>query len=581
MPSIQDDDLLLRKHILEKESTAILAEVTFQRSPTLSKLLQFLVNETIAGRGELLKSYTIAVDALGRADDFDPSTDSSARVQMIRLRKLLESYYAKNSPTDRLCLYLQSGSYVVQLAEPSIAYPTLYRLNAATLDAQLGVKSPDALPPVTPPARRSVTDWFLHDKIALVLTAILVTALVASSLFWVYYRGASAARNAYLSPIVEVMPIEQSRSPELNTLAASLRRFYESDLPRFKFARVRLEDESGSRQNQSVAEAPQYKLYSRLSKGTADNVMLSVNIEHVYDNSVIWTRELTLTNDPATNRTQIVPLLGEINGPVGAIGLHQQRLTQDRNDGGYPCIVKYFRFIRTRSNGLEQQLVECFAKPVVEKEIAATVLAIRGMFELERRAAQRDFKAANIRGLALARRGFATDPSDAWANFAMARLSYASGDCRSAIVYTTRTMDANPNHPIFPSVLASLAHICKYQGSEALLDQALLTQNPLYIRSRLLLVQAAIYMGHPEKIAQIKDSELPETRLQRRYYYVTETLIAASQGRIAEANRNWRAFKNVSDPDAHSADAKLQTLIMIPRLRAMCLTYLKDAGVTL
>lgn len=581
MPSLQDDDPLLRKHILEKEAATILAEVTFQRSPTLSKLLQFLVNETIAGRGKLLKSYTIAVDALGRADDFDPSTDSSARVQIIRLRKLLESYYAKNCPTDRLCLYLQSGSYVVQLAEPAIAYPTLYRLNAATLDADMGVKSPDALPPVTPPDRRSVIDWFRHDKIALVLTAILVTALVVSSLLWVYYRGTSAARNAYLSPVLEVMPIEHSRSPELDALASSLRRSYESDLPRFKFSRVRLADESGSPQNQSVAEAPRYKLHTRLLQGSADNVTLNVNIEDVDDNSVIWTRELTLTNDPATDRTQIVPLLGDINGPLGAIALHQQLLTRDRNDAGYPCLLKYFQFIRTRSNGLEQQLVECFAKPVVEKDITASFLAIRGMFELERPTAQRDFKAANIRGLALARRAFGTDPSDAWANFAMARLSYAAGDCRSAIVYTTRTMDANPNHPIFPSVLASLAHMCKYPRSDALLDQALLTQNPLYIRSRLLLVQSAIYMGHPEKIAKIKDSELPETRLQRRYYYVTETLIAASQGRTADANRNWRAFKNVSDPDARTLDAKLSTLIVLPRLRAMCLSYLKNAGVTL
>lgn len=581
MTSLKDDDLLFRKKILEAEAAAILADVTFQRSPTLSKLLKFLVNETIAGRGELLKSYTIAVDALGRADDFDPSTDSSARVQMVRLRKLLESYYAKNSPTDRLCLYLQAGSYVVQLAEPAIAYPTLYRLNAATVDADMGVKSPHSFRPGPSGDQRALIDRFLRDKKALALAAILVTALAASSLLWVHYRGASAAQNAYLSPVLEIMPIEQSRSPELDALASSLRRYYEADLPRFKFAKVRLAGESGSRRDQTATQPAQYRLYSRLLQGAADNVTLNINIVDKNSNAVLWTRELALNNDPANNRTKIVPLLAEIIGPVGVISLHQLLLTEDRNDAGYPCFVKYFQFIRTRSDVLEQQLAECLPKPVVEKEIAATVLAIRGLFEVERPAARLDFQAANARGLALARQAVATDPGDAWGNFAMARLSYAAGDCESAIVYTTRTMDANPNSAIFPSVLASQAPLCKYPDPDALLDQALLTQSPLYVRSRLSLVQAAIYLGSPEKIAQIKGSEIPELRAQQRYHYATETLIAASQGRTAQAQRYWRAFENVSDPDARTTDAKLAAVIIVPRLREMFISYLQDAGVTL
>jgi hypothetical protein len=56
----------------------------------LSGLLRYLIDETIAGRAATLKSFIIAVDALGRKENFDSASDSSARVQMGRLRKALE-----------------------------------------------------------------------------------------------------------------------------------------------------------------------------------------------------------------------------------------------------------------------------------------------------------------------------------------------------------------------------------------------------------------------------------------------------------------------------------------------------------
>jgi adenylate cyclase len=81
-----------------------LSHRNFVKSPTLSKLLAFLVFETLNGNGDKLKSYTVAVDCLGKDADFDPQTDSYPRVQTMRLRKLSEEFYAKNAPVNRLCL---------------------------------------------------------------------------------------------------------------------------------------------------------------------------------------------------------------------------------------------------------------------------------------------------------------------------------------------------------------------------------------------------------------------------------------------------------------------------------------------
>lgn len=590
MTRADDKDLNNRNRIMQTETEAILSDPSFRRSPTLSKLLQFLVDETIAGRGEGLKSYTLAVDALGRAEDYDPSSDSSARVQMIRLRKALESYYAKNPPKEKLCIYLQAGSYLVRVDEPALAYPTLYRLNADSAADEasdplvsLRPKPPVSFRPQLGPVQKKrwapflIKDW-RTKKFAVVAALIAIFAIGAIVTIVAMSRGRSTA--SYPSPVIKVMTVEDGGRSELAAISALVRSSYENDLPQFKLARVRLAEDNQTAMREDM-EPESYHLNSRIVLDGPSSATLFLNISDVLSDTILWTRRVPLSLEPAEARSSLIPLLGEINGPIGAIALHQTKLTRSMDSGGYPCLLKYFEFIRTRSQKLEERLESCLEKPVTEDFLAATVLGVRGMFELERPAAQQNFNAAIARGLKFAREGVAIDPNDAWANFAMARLSYAAQDCRSALVYTSRTMESNPNSPIFPAVLASLSPVCKYPKADEVLDQALLTQSPLYIRSRLLLVQAAIYNNRPDKIARIKDSELPETNIQKRYYYATETFIAASRGKPADANRNWQLFSAVSDPDATTADAKMSAIIVIPALRAYALDYLRQAGVQL
>ena len=71
----------------------ILNHSAFRSSPQLSAFLDYVVREELAGRGEKIKAYTVAVDALGRPDTFDPSTDPVIRVVASRLRQALDRFY--------------------------------------------------------------------------------------------------------------------------------------------------------------------------------------------------------------------------------------------------------------------------------------------------------------------------------------------------------------------------------------------------------------------------------------------------------------------------------------------------------
>ncbi|AWB24111.1 PAS domain S-box protein [Methylobacterium currus] len=73
---------------------ALLNLPPLKKSPQLSAFLAYVVRESLAGRGSLLKSYTIATDALGRSTSFDPATDAIVRVEARRLRQVLQQIYA-------------------------------------------------------------------------------------------------------------------------------------------------------------------------------------------------------------------------------------------------------------------------------------------------------------------------------------------------------------------------------------------------------------------------------------------------------------------------------------------------------
>jgi len=101
---------------MQEELAAVLADRAFARSPVLSRLLVYLVGESIAGRGDRLKSYTVAVDGLGRGEDYDPQVDTYSRVLVGRLRKALDTYYREAGADRAQRLTIGQGSYEVRIA---------------------------------------------------------------------------------------------------------------------------------------------------------------------------------------------------------------------------------------------------------------------------------------------------------------------------------------------------------------------------------------------------------------------------------------------------------------------------------
>lgn len=105
--------MTIAKQAIEAHLEEILGHASFRAAPVSSRLLRYLITETQADRVDRLKGYTIAIDVFDRNPDFDAATESVVRVQMGRLRKLLEDVYATGEGAQMpLRISIPKGQYV-------------------------------------------------------------------------------------------------------------------------------------------------------------------------------------------------------------------------------------------------------------------------------------------------------------------------------------------------------------------------------------------------------------------------------------------------------------------------------------
>lgn len=97
----------------------VASHALMRKSPKLKAFLSFVVTETLAGRGDRLKAYSIAVAALGKSAAFDPVTDPIVRVEASRLRRFLKIYYSADGKSDPIRITMPTGSYQPIFERPS------------------------------------------------------------------------------------------------------------------------------------------------------------------------------------------------------------------------------------------------------------------------------------------------------------------------------------------------------------------------------------------------------------------------------------------------------------------------------
>jgi tetratricopeptide (TPR) repeat protein len=167
------DRLLIREQL-----DRILKSGLFIQSRRRQRFLEYVVHETLTGRGERLKGYSIALEVFGRPDTFDPVADPIVRIEAGRLREKLRCYYDTDGWNDPVRIVLPRGTY-----RPHIVFRDADSLGLHTVPTQ--------------PAMRQENGQEVEAENAL---------LTGLERFWHYTREACAEAQHSFGKAVELDP---------------------------------------------------------------------------------------------------------------------------------------------------------------------------------------------------------------------------------------------------------------------------------------------------------------------------------------------------------------------------------------
>lgn len=441
---------------VETALAAVLSSARFARSGRARELLTYLVTEVLAGRGEAIKAYSIAVDVFGKGADFDAENDTLVRVQAGRLRNLLDHYYASEGREADVIFRLPRGSYTL----------------AFEAGAQGGAP---ALPVAAPPA--SETEAASSPLRSLFQRQQNVVLAAFVSLSFVLLAGVTYLRP----PAVPVVHEADARRPHVIRLLISgdadnddervILHAVRDVASRFTaFDTVSRED----RRNDNRRVWPEdYRIrIEKIHSGEASFVFLSA--EHVMSGTVVGSERTSLhPGDPLRTALPIERALIKILQPLGPI------YTDYRRRGTYSpvmnCVLLQQDYVPDQNNERHEKARACLEALVAKGVEDSRVYTSLSYLYREEFTDQRNPRPGDPlkRAIAASQRALELSPNDSEAHEQLMTVYSLTGDFDLMLATGRRAIELNPsNSAMHDNFAARLNYRGRYEEALHLLLRA-------------------------------------------------------------------------------------------------------------
>lgn len=417
---------------VEQALGRMLAELEFARNPSPARFLQFVVSETLAGRGDRLKAYAIATSALGRSENFDPQSDSIVRVQAVRLRSMLNSYYAGSGATDDVRIAIPIGTYRAKFAYASHSAPP--PVDAATAPPAEPPPTAETLEPATSaaePVRPEIAAGFSRRwssvalrsflaPLAAAASAVLVVLLAAA--FWSRPRGSATLALPMDRPPVILIDVPQAAPQIVASFAAQ--QFLvslEQGLAALDYVNVRMATPNAD------PGRTDYVLTTQFIGAGGDQAGVDLILRRTDSGDVLWTRRLPPIGLGSTDNAERVGHLAvsAVADVGGAVFSDLRAILMNHPNGklrGYACRFAGLDYLRNREPSLHDRAGDCLRASVLEDPANVGLLTTFSSFLLMDyldAAAERPSGAGLQEALLLARRAYDLAPQQADAQAAL------------------------------------------------------------------------------------------------------------------------------------------------------------------
>ncbi|MBK8176642.1 MAG: hypothetical protein IPK66_15660 [Rhodospirillales bacterium] len=443
----------------------ILASNSFAASSKCKALFRFLVEETLAGRGDRLKGFTVAVAVFGRDETFDSQTDPVVRLEARRLRRGLDGYYANDGTRDPVRISIPKGAYV-----PLFGWQDGGDVNGPSAQSPV---APEVVPEPTTDtgldraARRS--DRARRHILVFGLAAI-VLLIAAGGGRWLWTRhllesaGPATPEPQEHGATIIVLPFEAlSDGNEDKYLAAGLSQQLIADLMRFDAFRLY----SAAASFRQGAEADTVDLGRSLAvafvvKGSVRSgggvVRIGVQLVEATSGRMLWseTFDRKLTPDNLLDvqedlAKQLAMRLAQPYGVINDAAVAQLHRNPPQSMFAYGCVLRAYTYRATFSRDMYPGARACLEEAVQLDPAYAEAFALLGWLHLDaaryRFVPEADAAAELNEARVFAERAVALAPKQPLSLQAMAAVSFYRGEFDKAEELQREVLALNPNDP--------------------------------------------------------------------------------------------------------------------------------------
>lgn len=449
----------------------ILDSSVLQGSQRRRDLLSHLVEETLAGRGDQIKGYSVALAVFGRAETFDPGADPVVRLEAGRLRRALDTYYVDAGQSDTVRISIPKGAYVALFewrtgatsAEPPDDHIPGVKPVAEGGEGASGSPEPDATG-----APRPATGRGRRTGPIAVLSAVALLSVAAVS--WLWPRGGVPDVAEARGPAIIVLPFEAlDQRDDTRLFANAMTQDLILDLMRFPDFRL-YSAQSSFREGADADPMAvgrdlgvSYVLRGNVQSG-AGKMRLGAQLVDASTGEVIWSASYDRTPDPndllgiqSELAESVATALGEPFGVVNAATGLRLGADDAPTMASYTCVLRAYEYRRGFEDALFAPALGCLVLAVVRDPDYADAWAMLGWLNLE--AARQEIAPLEERPAHLAAaydaasRAVELDPRSQRGLQALAAIAFNNGDFDEAERRQREALALNPHDP---EVLAQL-----------------------------------------------------------------------------------------------------------------------------
>jgi adenylate cyclase len=488
--SVQDEAVVRGQPSPEEvraQMRRILADPTLQASPARRELFRFVVEETLAGRADRLKGFTLALAVFGRKKDFDPQTDPVVRVEARRLRRDLDSYYVAAGKWDPIVISIPKGGYVPHFEWRDVG------------------TAPDSRPPDAPPPGDRRPRRYRLAVVVLVGAFLGISGWLGAGLldskWWSSSDGNEDAATALpRGPKIAVLPfVNLSGDPGQAYLAEGITEQIVTDLARFRALFV-LSTESTAKYQQQSADPEHlnrelgidYLLDGNVRR-ESDTIKLSTRLVDAKSGKIIWTEtygdQLIPTNVFKIQEDvskQVSAIIASNYGLIAEAGLVEAQRRPPESFVAYDCVLRYYHYQRVLDQQEHAKVRACLERAVeLEPDYTDAWAVLAQIYAQEHRFGYNprpELYDSYERSLAAAQRAVEIEPRNPTAQLMLANALFDRRNLAGFREAGERAIALNPNDP---EVLAHygirLVFIGEWERGVALVTKAI-ALNPEYPR---------------------------------------------------------------------------------------------------